>query len=165
MRLLHVETSLVFDETFHTFPCFGSFLPTGFSAGQLFGQGTCYTYDDVIMHPGHIFFGAHEVDLTSKITRNISLRTPIVSSPMDTVTEGEMAIAMAMCGGLGFVHYNTSVEEQVSFVDKCKRHTPGYVATPICLGPEARVVDIDHLKINKGFSSVCITDTGAVGGK
>jgi IMP dehydrogenase len=67
----------------------------GFAAAQMFGQGVSYTYDDVIFLPGHIDFGAHEVDLTSNITKKLKLRTPIVSSPMDTVTETDMAIAMA----------------------------------------------------------------------
>jgi IMP dehydrogenase len=59
-------------------------------------QGVCYTYDDVIFHPGHIFFGAHEVDMSTNVSKKIKLHTPIVSSPMDTVTEAEMAITMAM---------------------------------------------------------------------
>jgi hypothetical protein len=85
----------------------------GYTAARLFGQGTSYTYDDVIFLPGHINFGAHEVDLSSNVTRNIRLRTPLVSSPMDTVTEAGMAVAMASVGGMGVIHYNNSLEEQL----------------------------------------------------
>eukprot|EP00798_Chlamydomonas_sp_ICE-L_P024604 gene24604-10222_t len=138
----------------------------GFTGNQMFGNGICYTYDDVIFHPGHIYFGAHEVDLTTKLTKNITLRTPIVSSPMDTVTEGEMAVTMATLGGLGFVHYNNTLEEQVNHVKKVKAHTSGFVVSPMCLLPTDTISKIDALKDNlKDFSAVCITDTGVMGGK
>lgn len=105
------------------------------------------------------------MDLTTKITRNLSLRTPIVSSPMDTVTEGEMAIAMALCGGMGFVHYNNTVEEQAAHVRKAKSHTPGYVAAPEVMRPDQKVLDLDVLKVRRGFTSVCVTDTRDIGGR
>ncbi|KAF8064485.1 impdh [Scenedesmus sp. PABB004] len=136
----------------------------GFSATQLFGQGVSYTYDDVIMHPGHINFAAHEVDLTANVTKNIKLRVPIVSSPMDTVTEAEMAVAMAQAGGMGFVHYNCTVAEQVAAVAKVKAHIPGFVVTPVCMKPTDPISAVDALKVTKNFSSVCVTDTGALGG-
>jgi len=140
-------------------------LPAGYTGAQVFGQGVCYTYDDVIFQPAHIHFGAHEVDLTTNLTRNIKIRTPIVSSPMDTVTEAEMAIAMATLGGIGILHYNTTVEEQASWVRRVKSHVEGCVYSPAVMGPGAKLSDLDALKAQKGYRSVCVTDTGALGGK
>ncbi|KAG2423300.1 hypothetical protein HXX76_015449 [Chlamydomonas incerta] len=137
----------------------------GFSSSQLFNQGVCYTYDDVIFHPGHINFAANEVDLTSNVTKNIALRVPIVSSPMDTVTEAEMAITMATLGGMGFIHYNNTAEEQLRQVLKAKRHVPGFIVTPAVAAPTDPVSKLYELKNTRGFSSVCVTDTGDLGGK
>mmetsp|Transcript_3029 Transcript_3029/g.7538 ORF Transcript_3029/g.7538 Transcript_3029/m.7538 type:complete len:510 (-) Transcript_3029:642-2171(-) len=137
----------------------------GYTSAQLFSQGVCYTYDDVIFHPGHINFGAHECDLTTKVTKNIVLRTPIVSSPMDTVTEADMAITMATLGGMGFVHYNNTVEEQVQHVYRAKRHVPGYITSPMTLSPQDPISKIDQLKQTKDFTSVVVTDTGKMHGK
>jgi IMP dehydrogenase len=121
-----------------------------------------------------------QVDLSTRVTKNIVLRTPIVSSPMDTVTEAEMAITMAtVCdqsiitarqahthahlvlqlGGMGFVHYNNTVEEQVAHVYRAKRHVPGYIATPLVLGPTETVAKIDQLKV-----SALRAQTGRCGG-
>ena len=77
-----------------------------------------YTYDDIIVLPGEIDFGVESVTLESKVTRKISLRTPFVSAPMDTVTEATMAIGMAQHGGLGIIHYNMPIEDQVAEVRK-----------------------------------------------
>jgi IMP dehydrogenase len=137
----------------------------GFPASRLFGQGTSLTYDDVIFLPGHIDFGAHQVDLTAHVTRNIALRTPLVSSPMDTVTESAMAVAMAAVGGMGFIHYNNTVEEQLREVATAKNHTPGFVVRPAVLRPDATVLDLYDLKASRGFSSACVTDSGALGGR
>jgi IMP dehydrogenase len=105
------------------------------------------------------------VDISTHITRNIRLRTPLVSSPMDTVTEANMAVAMAAVGGMGFIHYNCTVEEQTAQVAAAKRHTPGFVVAPAVVGPQATLMDILDLKATKGFGSACVTDTGALGGK
>mmetsp|Transcript_13408 Transcript_13408/g.18327 ORF Transcript_13408/g.18327 Transcript_13408/m.18327 type:complete len:509 (+) Transcript_13408:41-1567(+) len=137
----------------------------GFPARKAFSQGVCYTYDDVIFLPGHINFPAHEVSLMSKITKKIALRTPLVSSPMDTVTEAAMAIVMATVGGMGFIHYNMTVEEQVAQVVKVKTHRPGFVTDPFVLPPTATVRHLLQQKAAKNFSSAIITDTGSLGGK
>ncbi|PRW33277.1 IMP dehydrogenase [Chlorella sorokiniana] len=146
-------------------PKFDDSIHDGFTAAKLFGQGVSYTYDDVIFLPGHINFGAHEVDLSTNVTRNIRLRTPLVSSPMDTVTEAGMAVAMATVGGMGVIHYNNSLEEQLHQVKTAKNHTPGFVVHPVCMLPSSTVAELHSLRERKGFTSVCVTDTGAVGGK
>lgn len=84
---------------------------------------------------------------------------------MDTVTEANMAATMAACGGLGFVHYNNTVEQQRALVARVKGHRPGFVVTPQVLPPDAPVSALDALRAAKGHVSVCVTDTGAVGGK
>jgi IMP dehydrogenase len=124
----------------------------------------CYTYDDVIFHPGHIDFAADAVDLSTKLTRNITIRTPIVSSPMDTVTEADMAIAMASVGGAGFLHYNMTEDEQLANLKAVKAHRLGYVTRPEVVDPETPLSFLDELKTRRGFTSVAVTATGAVGG-
>ena len=96
----------------------------GSTAARVFSMGYSYTYDDVILHPGHIDFGADQVQLAGFVAKRLRLRTPLVSSPMDTVTESKMAIAMAQLGGMGFVHYNMTVEEQVRNVRDVKSALP-----------------------------------------
>ncbi|GBG80100.1 hypothetical protein CBR_g30467 [Chara braunii] len=137
----------------------------GVIARKLFSQGYSFTYDDLIFHPGHISFAADDVDLRGRVSRRISLRVPLVSSPMDTVTEGTMAAAMAALGGIGFIHYNNRPEEQAAQVVRAKRIRPGFVVDPVVFGPRATIKDLDRLKETRGFSSVCVTEDGRVGSK
>jgi IMP dehydrogenase len=137
----------------------------GKTAHALFGQGTGYTYDDYILLPGHISFPLDKVVLTSRLTRAITLHVPIISAPMDTVTEAAMAIEMALQGGIGIVHCNQSVQEQVDEVEKVKRFKNGFIHEPKVLTPEHRIRDVDEIKRKYGFTGVPITDTGKMGGK
>jgi IMP dehydrogenase len=140
-------------------------LMDGMSARQFFEQGTGYTYDDFILLPGHIYFSADEVCLETRISRRITLKTPLVSSPMDTVTEADMAINMALQGGMGIIHYNNSIEEQRDEVSKVKRFKNGFITNPVTLSPQHRIRDIDEIKKKYNFSGVPITESGKMGSR
>jgi len=137
----------------------------GLTIHELFGQKHGLTYDDIIILPGHIGFGVDSVELNTQLTRKISLSVPLVSSPMDTVTESHMAINMALLGGIGIIHYNNSIEEQVAEVRKVKRYKNGFITDPLVLKPEDKVHDIDAIKAKHGFSGVPITADGRMGSK
>jgi len=130
----------------------------GIDAKALFGMLRGFTYDDLILMPDHIAFGVKEVDLATRVTRGIRLNIPFVSSPMDTVTESDMAIAMALLGGIGIVHYNNRIEEQVAHVRRAKRFENGFITDPVVLSPNHRIRDVDAIKEKHGFSSIPITE-------
>jgi len=136
----------------------------GFTLEQLVAEQPGLTYDDFLMLPGHIYFSPQDVNTHTRITRNIRLRCPFVSSPMDTVSESAVAIAMALMGGIGIVHYNNAIEEQAAMVRAVKRFKNGFITTPCTMGPDATVGDIRAIKAEKGFSGIPITDTGKIGG-
>lgn len=123
------------------------------------------TYDDVIVLPGHIGFGVGDVDISSNLTRNIRLEVPFVSSPMDTVTEHQMAITMALQGGIGIIHSNMKAEEQAAEVKRVKKYKNGFILDPVCLSSDSTLEDILHLKEKLKFSSFPVTDTGKMGGR
>ncbi|HEX4977295.1 MAG TPA: IMP dehydrogenase, partial [Nocardioides sp.] len=102
------------------------------------------TYDDVLLLPGETDVIPSEVDTTSRLTREISLRIPLVSSAMDTVTESRMAIAMAREGGLGVLHRNLSIEDQAYQVDLVKRTQTGRISNPVTIGPDATLEQLDE---------------------
>lgn len=135
----------------------------GFSARQLFRDEESHglTFDDIIALPGHIDFGVHEVDVTSRLTKNINLSTPLVSSPMDTVTEAPMAIAIALHGGIGVLHCNATIEAQADMVRAVKNYENGFILAPRVLSPNHTIEDLDKLTV----SGVPITEDGKVNGK
>ncbi len=103
------------------------------------------TYDDVLLLPGETDVIPSEVDTTSRLTRGISLRIPLISSAMDTVTESRMAIAMAREGGLGVLHRNLSIEDQAYQVDLVKRTQTGIISNPVTIGPDATLEELDEV--------------------
>ncbi len=103
------------------------------------------TYDDVLLLPGETDVVPSDVDTTTRLTREIELRSPLVSSAMDTVTESQMAIAMARQGGLGVLHRNLSIEDQAYQVDLVKRTQTGMISNPITIHPKATLEELDEI--------------------
>lgn len=107
--------------------------------------GTGLTYDDVLLLPELTDVVPSEVDTTAKLTRNLTLRVPLVSAAMDTVTEARMAIAMARQGGIGIIHRNLSIDDQADQVRRVKRSESGMVQDPVTVGPDATIDQLDEL--------------------
>jgi len=103
------------------------------------------TYDDVLLQPGETDVIPSEVDTTARLTREISIRVPLISAAMDTVTEARMAIAMARHGGLGVLHRNLSIEDQAYQVDLVKRTQTGMISNPVTIGPDATLEELDEI--------------------
>ena len=121
---------------------------------------TGITFDDVLLVPRYSSVVPAEVDVSTYLTRGIRLNIPIVSSPMDTVTESEMAIALAQEGGLGVIHKNLSIERQAEEVDKVKRSANGIIADPVTLPPVATVARARDVMDQYNISGVPITTEG-----
>ena len=120
------------------------------------------TYDDVLLLPAASDVIPSAVDTSTRVTRNISLRVPLLSSAMDTVTEARMAIAMARQGGVGVLHRNLSIEEQAAQVDLVKRSEAGMITNPITCSPDDTLADVDRLCAHYRISGVPVVDGSGV---
>ncbi|OOE02892.1 IMP dehydrogenase [Anoxybacillus kestanbolensis] len=116
------------------------------------------TFDDVLLIPAKSEVLPRDVDLTVELSKTLKLNIPIISAGMDTVTESEMAIAMARQGGLGIIHKNMSIEQQAEQVDKVKRSESGVITDPFFLTPEHQVYDAEHLMSKYRISGVPIVN-------
>lgn len=122
------------------------------------------TFDDVLLVPGASDIVPKDVDLSVQLTERIRLNIPMLSAAMDTVTEFELAIAMARNGGMGIIHKNMSIDEQVANVDKVKRSEHGVIVDPFFLSPDHLVADAQALMARYRISGVPITENGKLVG-
>lgn len=123
-----------------------------------FFQGIGLTFDDVLLVPGYSEVIPSEVDTSSQFTRHISLKTPLASAAMDTVSEHEMAIAMAQLGGIAIIHKNLSIADQAEEVRRVKRSESGMIVNPFTLKPNNKICEALKLVKEKGISGLPIVD-------
>ena len=123
------------------------------------------TYNDFLILPGYIDFSTDAVNLETYVTKRYKIKNPFVSAPMDTVTETEMAIHMALNGGLGVIHHNCSIEEQANMVKQVKKFENGFIMDPICLSSTHTIKDVLDIKQLYGFCGIPITENGKMGSK
>ena len=122
------------------------------------------TFDDVLLQPQYSDVIPNEVNVSTRITRNIQINVPLVSSPMDTVTESELAIGLAQEGGLGIIHKNLSIEQQQELVERVKRSENGVIVDPISLPPDATVAQAREIMSHHNIGGVPITHNGKLHG-
>ncbi|WP_283138644.1 IMP dehydrogenase [Rhizohabitans arisaemae] len=121
-----------------------------------------FTFDDVLLVPAYSDLAPGEADTTSRLSRSIMLRVPLISAAMDTVTEARMAVAMARQGGVGILHRNLSVEEQAQQVDLVKRSEAGMVTNPVTCSPEETLAEVERLCAYYRISGVPVTDQSGI---
>src|SRR6201989_1697155 len=124
------------------------------------GFREAFTFDDVLLKPGHSDVLPSEVDIRSHVTRAIPLNIPIIASAMDTVTEARMAIAMAQAGGVGVLPRNFAPDAQAAQVRQVKKFESGMVVNPLTIGPDATLADALTLMKDNGISGIPVVEGG-----
>ena len=122
------------------------------------------TFDDVLLEPRYSEVMPNEADVMTQLTQNIRINVPIISSPMDTVTESEMAVAMAQEGGIGIVHKNMLPEHQAMEVERVKRAEHGVIVDPVTLPPEATAAQAWDIMEKRNIGGVPVTRNGRLMG-
>src|SRR6056297_2654128 len=122
------------------------------------------TFDDVLLVPAHSTVLPSDVDLSTQLTREIAIKSPLVSAAMDTVTEARLAIAMALEGGIGIVHKNMSIERQAREVLAVKRYESGIIRDPITVSPHVSIGEVLALTRAHNISGVPVTEHGQLAG-
>ncbi len=125
---------------------------------------TALTFDDVLLIPAHSTTMPKEVSMATKLTKNITLNTPILSAAMDTVTEAKLAITMAQEGGIGIIHKNMSVKEQANEVRKVKRFESGIIREPITIDPKATIADVFDMQQKFKISALPVVEGNTIVG-
>lgn len=123
------------------------------------------TFDDVLLLPQYSEILPSEVDVSTKLTKKISLNIPVVSAAMDTVTEHKLAIQVGLQGGIGIIHKNLTPEEQADEVRMVKRFENGFITDPICLSPDDHIYDAYEIRKKYGYKAVPITKNGKSDGE
>lgn len=116
------------------------------------------TFDDVLLEPGYSEVLPRDVDLSTRLTKRITLKVPLLSSPMDTVTEAEMATALALQGGIGIIHKNLTIERQAEEVIRVKRYENGFISDPITASSDTPIEEIYGIFREYGYKNVPIID-------
>src|SRR5882724_4459403 len=130
--------------------------PTQDNSSKFYGEGL--TFDDVLLMPGYSQVLPRDVDIKSKLTKDITLNVPLLSAAMDTVTEATLAMALAREGGLGILHKNMSIEKQAEQVRKVKRSESGLILDPVTLTADATIGDALRLMRENKIGGIPIID-------
>jgi len=123
------------------------------------------TFDDVLLVPQYSETLPHQTNTKTRLSKNIELNIPVLSAAMDTVTESEMAIKMALLGGIGVIHKSLTPDEQASEVAKVKRYENGFITDPLVIGPNVTIQEAYKVRIENGYKDIPVTEDGTLKGK
>ena len=125
-------------------------------------EKTALTFDDVLLKPSYSDVLPRETNLSTKLTRNLSIQIPLLSAAMDTVTEYQLAIAIAQEGGMGIIHKNFSIEDQASQVNRVKKFASGIISDPVTVSPDITIREVLDITKFNNISGVPVVDLSLI---